>query len=178
MCVSMERVDAAESAFQWFVAQTGMRAEQRACDFLSQKAVATYLPRLLVHRRHGSRRWQALEPLFPGYIFAGFVPTPDMIYRARWTPGIARLLGDEGIPTPVPDQVVRYLQDREESRGFIVSSHALVPGTRVRLRSGPFAMLEGIIERPAVRSDRVRVLLSLVNMSVAVEVDSEAVEVG
>ena len=88
----MAQVNAAASSC-WFVAQTSGRAEQRACDFLNQKAVTTYLPRLLVRRRHGSRRWQALEPLFPGYLFVQFEPIPEAIYRVRWTPGIVRLLG-------------------------------------------------------------------------------------
>jgi hypothetical protein len=39
-------------------------------------------------------------------------------------------------------------------------------------------MLEGIIERPATREDRVRVLLTLVNILVAVEVDADVLEVG
>jgi transcriptional antiterminator RfaH len=174
----MEQVNAHESPLFWFVAQTGARAEQKAHDFLSQKAVTTYLPKLLVRHRHGSRRWQALEPLFPGYIFTRFAPTAETIYRVRWTPGIARLLGDEEMPIPVPDEVVQYLQRREEDRGFISPGQPFAPGDRVRFRRGPFTMLEGIIDRPAARSDRVRVLLHLVNMSVAVEVDTDVLEVG
>ena len=173
----MAQVNAAASSF-WFVAQTSGRAEQRACDFLDQKAVTTYLPRLLVRRRHGSRRWQALEPLFPGYLFVQFDPKPETIYRVRWTPGVVRLLGDGEMPIPVPDEVVGYLQGREAHSGFIVPRHPLVPGQRVRFKSGPFSMLEGIIERPATREDRVRVLLTLVNMQVAVEVEADVLEVG
>lgn len=171
----MDRVDAASF---WFVAQTGGRAEQRACEFLNQKAVTTYLPRLLVHRRHGSRRWQALEPLFPGYVFVQFEPRPDNIYRVRWTPGVVRLLGDGEEPIPISDEVVEYLQGREGPQGFIMRGRPLVPGQRVRFKSGPFSMLEGIIERPATRVDRVRVLLSLVNTVVAVEVDADVLDVG
>jgi len=173
----MAQVNAVASSF-WFVAQTSGRAEQRACDFLNQKALTTYLPRLLVRRRHGSRRWQALEPLFPGYVFVRFDPNPETLYRVRWTPGVVRLLGDGEMPIPVSDEVVRYLQGREAHSGFIVPRKRLVSGQRVRFASGPFSMLEGIIERPATREDRVRVLLTLVNILVAVEVDADVLEVG
>lgn len=51
-----------------------------------------------------------------------------------------------------------------------------MPGRRVRFTSGPLAHLEGILERPASRADRVRVLLELGNMSVSVEVGIEDLE--
>jgi transcription antitermination factor NusG len=47
---------------------------------------------------------------------------------------------------------------------------------RVRFRSGPFAMLEGVIDRAAPRAERVRVLMQLANSSVAVEADVELLE--
>jgi transcriptional antiterminator RfaH len=173
----MAQVNGAASSF-WFVAQTSGRAEQKASELLNQKAVTTYLPRLLVRRRHGSRRWQALEPLFPGYLFIQFEPRPETIYRVRWTPGIMRLLGDGEMPIPISDEVVRYLQGRESHHGFIAPLQPLAAGQRVRFKSGPFSMLEGIIERPVPREDRVRVLLHLVNMVVAVEVEADVLEVG
>lgn len=89
-----------------------------------------------------------------------------------------RLLADGEMPIPVSDEVVRYLQGREAHSGFIVPGQPLVPGQRVRFTSGLFSMLEGIIERPAAREDRVRVLLTLVNILVAVEVDADVLEVG
>jgi transcriptional antiterminator RfaH len=156
--------------------QTKARAEQKAVEFLARKGIPTFVPRLLVRRRHGSRRWYALEPLFPGYLFARFVPLPDLIDRVRWTPGVRRLLGDEDGPAPLPDGVVVYLQERQGAAGFISPGQTLRPGTPVRFRHGPFALLEGIIDRPVSRADRVRVLLTLVNTSVAVEVHIDDLE--
>jgi transcriptional antiterminator RfaH len=161
---------------RWFVAQTVAREESRACDHLAQKAIATYLPRLLARRRHGSRRWQTLEPLFPGYIFARFSPYPDLVSTVRWTPGVRRLLGDDEMPSAVPDEVIEYLRLREGERGFIEAGSSLAQGTRVRFRSGPFVMLEGVIERTAPRGERVRVLMELANSFVAVEADAEILE--
>lgn len=131
----------------WFAIQTKPRAEEHAARFLSLKAITTFLPRLLVRHRHGSRRWESLEPLFPGYLFARFTPEPQIINSVRWAPGVRKVLGDETEPIPVPELVVSYLQQRAEEKGFIVPSPSLVPGTRVRFRSGPLAYLEGIIER-------------------------------
>jgi len=166
----------AEAGPRWYVVQTKARAEQKAVEFLSRKAVVTFLPRLLVRHRHASRRWYALEPLFPGYLFAHVVPAAPALSRVRWTPGVRRLLGDDEAPIPVPDDIVLYLRERQGNAGFIAPGQPLQPGMAVRFREGPFALLEGIIERPTSRADRVRVLLTLVNFPVAVEADVEDLE--
>jgi transcriptional antiterminator RfaH len=155
----------------WFVVRTKLRAEDRAANALGERDVTTFLPRLLVQRRHGSRRWQALEPLFPGYLFAQFHPEPDIISRVRWTPGVSCLLGDDAGPLSVAEEIVLHLKERVGEQGYVVVRPTFVPGTRVRFKSGPFAMLEGIIERPAPRAERVRVLLTLMNATAAAEAD-------
>jgi len=160
----------------WFAVHTKPRAEERAVEFLSLKGITTFLPRLLVSHRHGSRRWQAAEPLFPGYLFARCLPEPRALSAVRWTPGVKTLLWDGTQPVPVPDDVVAYLQARSADRGVIVPGPRFQPGMRVRLRRGPLEFLEGIIERPASRSQRVRVLLQLLNTQVSVEVDADDLE--
>lgn len=160
----------------WYVVQTKPRAEEKAVSFLGQRAITTFLPRLLVQRHQGSRRRQTLEPLFPGYLFARFQPEPECIDRIRWTPGVRRLLGDEQAPIPVPEEVVTFLRDREGARGFIQPGPRFSPGTRVRVTGGPLGHLEGIIERAASRADRVCVLLELLHRQVSVEVDTAALE--
>ncbi len=161
---------------RWFVAYVKPRQEEAVCWRLRLRGIATFLPRLLVQRRHGSRRWEAVEPLFPGYMFLQTTGDPAALYRARWTPGVKRLLGAEEDPTPVEDEVLAYLRERMGDRGYIVPRRELVPGTRVRFREGPFALLEGVIDRPASRAERVRVLLRLCGVVVPVEVRLEELE--
>ncbi|MDR7542934.1 MAG: transcription termination/antitermination NusG family protein [Armatimonadota bacterium] len=160
----------------WFVVQTKPRAEDQAQQFLHRRAVHTFLPRLLVRRRHGSRRWQALEPLFPGYLFCHFAPVPETVARVQWTPGVRRLLGDDDGPIPIDREIIDYLKARQAIDGYIAAGRPLAPGDRVRFVGGPFALLEGIIERPTTRAERVRVLLSLMGTSVVVEVDEAVLE--
>ncbi|MDQ7850023.1 MAG: transcription termination/antitermination NusG family protein [Armatimonadota bacterium] len=159
----------ADGAF-WYAIQSKVRAEQRVFDYLLSKDIDAFLPCLLARHRHGSRRWEAPEPLFPGYLFARFQPAPHLLHQVRWAPGVRRLLGDDDGPIPVPDDVIGYLRERQGERGYIVPRQPFVPGARVRFRRGPFALLEGVIDRPASRADRVRVLLLLVHTPVAVEV--------
>lgn len=158
---------------RWFVAHVKPRQEEAVCARCEDHGVETFLPKLLVWRRHGSRRWRAPEPLFPGYVFLRFAPDPDVLYRVRWMRGVKRLLGGEDGPTPVDDEVVAYLRARSGPDGFIVPGCPLVPGSRVRFVDGPFALLEGVIERPATRAERVQVLLRLCGTVVRVEARAE-----
>jgi transcription antitermination factor NusG len=50
-------------------------------------------------------------------------------------------------------------------------------GARVRFGNGPFAMLEGVVDRLASSKDRVRVLLTLMGAPVSVDVNSEMLEI-
>lgn len=160
----------------WCVVQTKPRVEERVFGLLSERSVTSFLPRLRVWRRHGSRRWEVLEPLFPGYVFCHVDPRPAVLARVRWAPGVRRILGDEDGPIPVPEEVVRYLQERQGPEGYMVPSPSLVPGTRVRVISGPLVYLEGVIERSASRAERVRVLLRIMGRCVPVEVDAAELE--
>lgn len=160
-----------DPAAQWYAIQTNPRAEEKAVTFLTQKSLTTFLPKLLVDRRHGSRQWQTTEPLFPGYLFARFTPEPQTLDRVRWTPGVKRVLGDERAPAPVPDEAVAFLQERVGERGFITLGPGVRPGMRVRFTAGPLVYLEGIVERGAPCAKHVRVLLQLLNACVPVEAD-------
>lgn len=158
-------------AAAWYAVQTKPREETKALGFLARKTIPGFLPRLLVQRRHGSRRWQALEPLFPGYLFVHIAPEPGALDQVRWTPGVRRILGNDEHPVAVPDDVISFLQERVGARGFIEPDPSILPGTRVRFLEGPFAHLEGLAERGGPRAKRVRVLLSLMNAHVSVEAD-------
>ena len=160
----------------WLAVQTKPRVEEQVLVRLSLRDVTTFLPRLMVTRRSGSRRWHALEPLFPSYLFVHLLPEPAAICRARWTPGVKRLLGDGEMPIPVPDNVIAYLRERIGNRGYIEPDLGLAPGTRVRFTSGPFALLEGMIVLPPSRAQRVRVLLHIMNASVPIEADAGLLE--
>lgn len=166
----------AAAAAAWFAVHTKPREEERALEFLAMKRITAFLPRLLAVHRHGSRRWQTADPLFPGYLFARFSPEPHIVATVHWTPGVRRLLWDASRPTPVPDDAVAYLQSRTTHAGVIDPGTRFHPGMRVRIRRGPLVFLEGIIERPTSRDERVRVLLELLHTRVAVEVDTDDLE--
>jgi len=161
------------SAASWFVVQTKPHHEERVIVHLRLRspAIESFLPKIEIVRRHAGRRTTHLEPLFPSYLFVWMPLTMATWNEVRWTPGSRRLLGDGERPIAVPDDLVDAIRERVEPLGFIRVGLNLPVGARVRVKSGPFAGLEGIFERPTSRKDRVRVLLEMLGALTPLEID-------
>lgn len=153
--------------------QTKPRDESRVIRHLDLRVsdVETFLPKIEVIRRRARRRVVSLEPLFPSYVFARFQIAPQTWHVVRWTPGVRRILGEDGWPTEVPPELIAAIQDRVAPLGFVRIGLQMSQGDRVRVKSGPFAGLEGIFERPTTRRDRVRVLLEILGRVTPLELE-------
>ncbi|HZP76294.1 MAG TPA: transcriptional activator RfaH [Pseudolabrys sp.] len=161
---------------RWYVVQTQPNAERKAVAHLERQGFATYLPRYLKRRRHARRVETVSAPLFPRYLFV----TIDMDTQ-RWrsiysTVGVSRLVCAGDTPTPVPEQVVELLKQREDTAGLIKLERRpqFRPGEKVRVLDGVFSDCLGLYEDMADR-DRVAILLDLLGRKVRVLVDAESV---
>lgn len=159
----------------WYAVQVKRYQERRVARYLAMKPIATYLPLIeSIRRRDGIRGPVRLEPLFPGYLFVlmqSLDDSPGLWHLVRWTPGVRRILGIEGTPVPMPAGAIEAIQARTRELGFVRPCIQFVPGTRVRIRSGPLHGLEGVFDRPMSRGGRVRVLLELLGQMRRAEVD-------
>ncbi len=155
----------------WYAVQTKPASEDRVVQWLQRRsALDVFLPRLEAVRRWRGRKVRLVEPLFPSYLFVHMALEPAEWNTVRWTPGVKQIVGTGGVPIPVPEDAIAILQTRCTS-GVLHWEPILHSGMRVRITHGPFAGLEGILERPASRADRVRVLLTLMRTVAAVEID-------
>jgi transcription antitermination factor NusG len=112
-------------------------------------------------------------PLFPGYVFV------RMALRDRslvvQVPGVARLVGFNGAPTPLRDEEMQGLKNglgagvRAEPHPFLTA------GRRVRVRSGPLEGTEGIVVRRK-NFERFVISLELIRRSIAVELNGMDLE--
>ena len=139
----------------WAVAQTETQHEHIARMFLMREQFETYMPRI---RRHGR-----ILPLFPSYIF---IRIQSAWYRARWSPGVTKILMDGERPAQLADEVVQSIRGREIG-GVVVLPRAprLRPGQRVRVLRGSFEGSVGIYDGMVGR-DRERILLDLLGRKV------------
>src|SRR5882672_7399506 len=157
---------------RWYAAYTCANHEKRVAAELGVREVEHFLPVYSSVRRWKDRRVKLDLPLFPGYIFVRLALRERL--RVLQIPSVVRLVGFNGQPTALPDTEMEIMRS-----GLCQSLGAephpfLTVGRRVRITGGPFAGLEGVLKRKK-NSVRVVVSISLIQRSVAVDVDAAEV---
>ena len=146
------------------------RHEKSIADRLTHQNVETYLPLYSSVRKWNRRSVEVELPLFPGYVFVKIVITDRVRVLAH--PGVIRLVGFNGNAIAMPDGEVERL------RSFLAVWKAepypfLTVGKQVRIKSGPFASLEGRIIR---RKGKMRLIVSLELIQRAILLEMDAAE--
>lgn len=111
-------------------------------------------------------------PLFPGYVFVRLALRDRL--RVLQVPGVARLVGFNGAPTPLPDDEMESLR-LALAEGLRAEPHPyLNVGRRVLITRGPLAGREGLLKR---WKGNMRVVVSIesIQRSISMEVDAQDV---
>jgi transcription antitermination factor NusG len=140
---------------RWYVAYTLPRHEKAVENRLLTQNIETYLPLYSAMRYWNHRRVKVDLPLFPGYVFLK-MRIVDKV-RILACSGIVRLISFNRTAAAVSEDEIEKLRLslaswRAEPYPFFTS------GKKVRIRSGPFAGLEGTILR---RKGNLRLVVSL-----------------
>lgn len=158
---------------QWYVVRTKPRREEYAQDQLARRGIHTFLPRILEPSRW--RLEPVVGPLFPGYLFAHLC-LESQYTRVVWAPGVRNLVafGDE--PTPVLPEVIEFIRQRCGPEGVVRALPTFHDGDCVRVKTGPFEGLVGIVDGRVSAQRRVRVLMELLRRQTRVTVPVEMLE--
>jgi len=159
----------------WYALYSKPHKEEFAQFNLKLKGIEVFLPKLLLPQF--SQKRQRVVPLFPGYLFVRIRYSEEYHYII-WTPGIKRLLSFNGTPASLDDDIVLLLMEQATPEGIITAHSNLRAGQMVQLDGGPFDGLSGIIQEPPDAKGRVKILLSLLNRQVKVEVPARYVKSG
>ena len=160
------------SASRWFALVVKPRHEKAVEQNLRLRGLEPFVP-LYSSRRSWSDRVKTVDfPLFPGYAFCRFSVLNRLAVLN--TPGVASIVGFAKADTPVEDSEISAIQAILRSGLPVQPWPYLHPGTRVRIRGGALAGVEGTLLR---EKGVCHVVLSveLLQRSVAVEVDRELV---
>jgi transcription antitermination factor NusG len=156
----------------WYAAYTSANHEKRVAEQLGVREVEHFLPTYSSVRRWKDRRVTLELPLFPGYLFVKLALRDRL--RALQVPGVARLVGFNGLPCALPASEIEALKTGLAD-GISAEPHPfLTVGRRVRMKRGPLAGMQGILLR---RKGKFRVVISIELIHRAVAVDAEVADV-
>jgi len=160
--VSYPHVDSngSQAVKNWFAVFTVSRHEKRVEEHLHVREIESFLPLYQTQRqwKDGSK----------GILWlGGRVP----VLRV---PGVISIVGCGPHPLPVPDSYIHFLQAGLRD-GKIEPHPHLTTGTRVRIRSGVMAGLEGVLLRKK-NNFRVVLTLEMIMKSVTVEIAMDDIE--
>ena len=158
---------------RWYLVRTAPKSERRAQFHLNAQGFCTYAPWIVKTVRHARQFRSVHAPLFPGYLFIILDLGRDRWLCVRSTVGVASMICRDNRPVPVPTGIVEGLIAQTDATNVTRLDSSLTPGASVRILSGPFAQLVGMLERPN-DSGRVWVLLDIMGTAVPVALQRAA----
>jgi transcription antitermination factor NusG len=161
------------SAFAWYALYTRHQHEKTVAHILTNKGFETLLPLYPVPRRWKDRTKLLFLPVFPCYVFlnGGLERRLDIMT----TPGIHALVSNAGQPAAIPPADIDAIRRAIESGAHVEPHPFLKTGEWVRVKSGPFEGIQGILLR---KKGLYRLVLSveMLGKAAAVEIDVSQVE--
>ena len=166
----------AQPSPSWFAVHTRSNHERVATERLLQRGIDAYLPVLSVRSRRRDRVSVFPRPLFPGYFFVRCDASLSERVEVLKAPGVVRILGFDGRPTPVPAWQIDSLKAALGSGNTVEVLWNLTPGRRVRVINGALAGVEGVVRTSPDGRRRLIVSIELLGRSVAVRIAREQVQ--
>jgi transcriptional antiterminator RfaH len=159
---------------QWYVLYSKPQKEEYARFHLSLKGLEVFFPQLLFPQ--SAKKRKRLVPLFPNYLFVRLTLFSEEFSYAKWSPGVSRIVSFNGVPASIDDAIMDLLMTQGNRDGIIEARPSLKSGQEVRITSGPFDGLVGIIQEPPNARGRVKILLELLNRPTKVDVPVQFIE--
>ncbi|HET7159306.1 MAG TPA: transcription termination/antitermination NusG family protein [Burkholderiales bacterium] len=160
------------STLRWFAIRTKPRHEKAVSLTLAGKGYEQFLP-VYSSRGLGSTRKPVSLPLFAGYLFCRF-DVEDRL-PILITPGVFNIVGCGRVPIALDDVEVANLQSVVRAGIAPQPWPFLKVGHRVRITRGALEGVEGVLVK-SKSVDRLIVSVTLLQRSVAVEIDTRCVE--
>ena len=142
-------------------------------DQLAERQVDVFLPTITKWSRWKDRKKKIDWPLFPGYVFARFVP--DERIGILKVDGVVRIISNNGMLSPIPVEEIESIRTLVESELAYDPVPLIKEGDMVRVSHGP---LKGVVGRLIRKGAHARLVLSvdLIGQAVSVEVDAADVK--
>ena len=145
----------------WYVIHSKPQKEALLRERLRFQQVEVYLPSIRVKPVNPRARKE--QPFFPGYLFIHADLEQISVSELQRIPGATGMVCFGGDPAIVGDSLIRTIQRQVEEINDSANTYLdrLKPGDLVVISDGPFATYKAMFDCRLSGSDRVRVLLEL-----------------
>jgi transcription antitermination factor NusG len=160
----------------WYAVHTSCRHEDMVHMRLAAKEIPAFLPKIEVWSKRKDRKKRIRVPLFRGYLFVHVELDKHIWLEVLKTPGVARIVGNQKEPIPIPDQQIDSIRILLENDVLLTPVPYLQIGQRVKIMNGPLTGVEGILMKTDARKNKLVVSVDLLKRSLCVELNTIDVE--
>ncbi|MBI5964506.1 MAG: hypothetical protein HY863_13595 [Chloroflexi bacterium] len=145
----------------WYVLRSKPNKEELLWEQLLIRKVQVFHPR--IHVQPVNPRSRRVKPYFPGYVFVQVDLEQVGLSVLQRMPGATGLVSFDSQPSIVPDALILAVKKKVDAINSVGGElfQDLKPGDPVEIQSGPFAGYEAIFDARLPGSERVRVLLKM-----------------
>lgn len=155
---------------RWYAVRVRSQHEDMVARHLRVRGMETFLPMYRAKHKWSDRFKEVNEPLFPGYVFCQLDPTNRL--PVLTVPGVVYLVGTGKKPVPIDENEISAIHQAVSSGLSTHPTAFLEIGHKVRIEYGPLCGIEGIL-LGFKGHQRIVLSITLLQRSVAVEIDSE-----
>jgi len=153
----------------WYVAHTRPRREKKLAEYCERERFLVTLPCYRTVHKYRGKTVTFEKPLFPGYVFLRLQPEQrQKVYQSDHVANLLDVPDQETFAQQLGDILLALDTDLE-----VRLAPQILPGHRVKIKSGPLRGLEGCVEE---RAGVTMVLLRLDFISQAAAVKIEATD--
>jgi transcription antitermination factor NusG len=161
----------------WYALRSKPRKEDVVWKQVSELGYEVFYPRMRVNPVNP--RSKKVRPYFPGYMFVKLDLDVVGTTAFQWMPHTTGLVSFGGEPAHVPENLIYAIRERVEEIAAVggVLFDGLKQGDGVVIEYGPFEGYEAIFDQRLPGTERVRVLLQLLNdqRQLPVEIDASKI---
>jgi len=139
---------------------------------LEEKISKVIIPTENVTEMRNGKRTVTARKFFPSYILVQMEMTDETLHMINNTPGVSRVVGVAGRPTPLRDEEVeRILEAIDTGRVKPTPEIPFKLGEHVRVIDGPFNDFTGVVDEINAERGKLKVMVSIFGRPTPVELD-------
>lgn len=155
---------------KWFALYTKPRSEFKAETEIKNLGIENYLPTITRLKQWSDRKKKVVEPVLSSYIFI-FADEKERLASLELNQ-VVRCIFEHGKPAVIPGWQIENLKKFLSDKSDFLINNGILQGTKIRIKSGPF---EGVIGVIAAESNKktLTVNLDLLNRSISATIPAD-----